>query len=206
MSAADNRRRNYRRTEDIYRKSVEDIRDYAIFMTDPDGLVTNWNRGAEHILGYTEGEIVGKDASRFFTAEDRAKGVPQKELTTAASEGRAEDERWHVRRDGSRFWASGVVTAVRDDEGKLVGFSKVMRDMTERNRLTEERDRFFTLSMDLLCIVHLDGRFQRVNPAFENVLGFSEEELLGTSLFDLVHPQERAQTEEGYEKLAMASL
>lgn len=104
MSAGDNRRRNYRRMEDIYRKSVEDIRDYAIFMTDPDGLVTNWNRGAQQILGYTEAEIVGKAASRFFTAEDRAKGVPQKELTTAASEGRAEDERWHVRRDGSRFW------------------------------------------------------------------------------------------------------
>jgi PAS domain S-box-containing protein len=203
MTAVDNRRRNYRRTEDIYRKSVEDIRDYAIFMTDPDGLVTNWNRGAEHILGYAEAEIVGKDASRFFTAEDRAKRVPQKELTTAASEGRAEDERWHMRRDGSRFWASGVVTAVRDDEGNLIGFSKVMRDMTERNRLTEERDRFFTLSMDLLCIVRLDGRFQRVNPAFENVMGFSEEELLGTSLFDLVHPQDRAQTEDGYEKLAM---
>src|SRR6185503_17221095 len=203
MSAEHDRRRNYRRTEDIYRKSVEDIRDYAIFMTDPDGLVTNWNRGAQPILGYTEAEIVGKDASRFFTAEDRAKGVPQKELTTAASEGRAEDERWHVRRDGSRFWASGVVTAVRDDEGKLVGFSKVMRDMTERNRLTEERDRFFTLSMDLLCIVHLDGRFQRVNPAFENVLGVSEEELLGKSRFDLVHPQERSKTEAGYEKLSL---
>jgi PAS domain S-box-containing protein len=203
MTAEDNRGRNYGRTEDIYRKSVEDIRDYAIFMTDPDGLITNWNRGAEHILGYTEAEIVGKDASRFFTAEDRAKSVPQKELTTAASEGRAEDERWHVRRDGSRFWASGVVTAVRDGEGNLIGFSKVMRDMTERNRLTEERDRFFTLSMDLLCIVRLDGRFQRVNPAFENLLGFSEEELLGTSLFDLVHPQDRAQTEAGYEKLAI---
>src|SRR5215210_7749413 len=188
VSKKDNRRRVYRRTDDIYRKSVEDIRDYAIFMTTPDGLVTNWNRGAQHILGYTEAEIVGKDASRFFTAEDRAKGVPQKELTTAATEGRAEDERWHLRRDGSRFWASVVVTAVRDDEVNLIGFSKVMRDMTERNRLTEERDRFFTLSMDLLCIVHLDGRFQRVNPAFEKVLGFSQEDLLAMSVFDLVHP------------------
>jgi PAS domain S-box-containing protein len=202
-SREDNRRRIYRRTDDIYRKSVEDIRDYAIFMTNPEGLVTNWNHGAQHILGYTEAEIVGKDASRFFTAEDRAKNVPQKELTTAAVEGRAEDERWHVRRDGSRFWASGIVTAVRDDTGTLIGFSKVMRDMTERNRLTEERDRFFTLSMDLLCIVHLDGRFQRVNPAFETVLGFSEDELLGMSLFDLIHPDDRAATEAGYEKLAI---
>ena len=158
-SIKDNRRRSFRRTEDIYRKSVEEIRDYAIFMTDPEGLVTNWNRGAQHILEYTEEEIVGKNFSRFFTAEDRAQLVPQKELTTATAKGRAEDERWHVRSDGSRFWASGVVTAVHDDSGNLIGFSKVMRDMTERNRLTEERDRFFTLSMDLLCIVVLMAGF-----------------------------------------------
>jgi PAS domain S-box-containing protein len=202
MTPESDRRKTYRRTDDIYRKSVEDIRDYAIFMTDPDGLVTNWNRGAQHILGYTEADIIGKPASKFFTAEDRATGVPQKELRTAAAQGRAEDERWHVRRDGSRFWASGVVTGVRDDGGTLIGFSKVMRDMTERNRLTEERDRFFTLSLDLLCIVHLDGRFQRVNPAFEKVLGFSEEELLAMSLFDLVHQEDRVQTQDGYDKLA----
>jgi PAS domain S-box-containing protein len=203
MTEEENRRNNYRRTEDIYCKSVEAIRDYAIFMTDPDGIVTNWNRGAQHILGYTEAEAVGKNASRFFTAEDRAKDVPQKELATAAVEGQAEDERWHLRHDGSRFWASGVVTAVHDDAGKLIGFSKVMRDMTERNRLTEERDRFFTLSLDLLCIVHLDGRFQRVNLAFQRLLGFAEEELLGQSLFDFVHPDDRARTQAGYEKLSI---
>ncbi len=199
----EDRRKTNRRTEDIYRKSIEDIRDYAIFMTDPDGRLTNWNRGAESILGYTESEIVGKNASRFFTAEDRAKDVPQKELSTAAKEGRAEDERWHVRRDGSRFWASGVVTAIRDDAGNLIGFSKVMRDMTERNRLTEERDRFFTLSMDMLCIVHLDGRFQRVNPAVEKVLGYSEDEMLTMSLFDLIHPEDLAATKAGYEQLSL---
>jgi len=203
MTAANERRKTYRRTEDIYRKSVETIRDYAIFMTDPNGQVTNWNRGAKHILGYTEAEIIGKHASKFFTAEDRAKEVPQKEMTTAVATGRAEDERWHVRSDGSRFWASGIMTAVRDDGGNLLGFSKVMRDMTERNRLTEERDRFFTLSMDLLCIVRLDGQFQRVNPAFEKLLGFSEEELLGTSLFDLIHPEDRARTKDGYQKLSL---
>jgi PAS domain S-box-containing protein len=203
MTAANDRRRMYRRNEDIYRKSVETIRDYAIFMTNPDGLVTNWNRGAEHILRYTETEILGKHASKFFTAEDRAKDVPQKEMNTAAATGRAEDERWHVRSDESRFWASGVMTAVRDEAGNLIGFSKVMRDMTERNRLTEERDRFFTLSMDLLCIVRLDGQFQRVNPAFETLLGFSEEELLATSLFELIHPDDRTKSKEGYEKLSL---
>ena len=201
MSSAAERRVAYRRTEDIYGKAIEDIRDYAIFMTDPDGVITNWNSGAQHILGYSEKEIVGKNATKFFTPEDRAKDVPQKELATAAAEGRAEDERWHLRRDGSRFWASGVVTPVRDQTGKLIGFSKVMRDMTERNKLTEERDRFFALSIDMLCIVQLDGRFQRVNPAFQKVLGFSEEELLTASVFDLLHPDDRASTLREYEKL-----
>src|SRR5215218_5720667 len=103
------RRTVYRRTEDIYGKAIEEIQDYAIFMMDPDGIVTNWNAGAQHILGYTEAEIIGKDASKFFTIEDRAKGVPAKELASAAMFGRAEDERWHVRQDGSRFWARGIV-------------------------------------------------------------------------------------------------
>jgi len=202
MGTATERRSSYRRTEDIYRKAIEDIRDYAIFMTNPEGLVTNWNIGAQQMLGYTEEEILGKDASKFFIPEDRAKNVPAKELATAAIEGRAEDERWHMRSDGSHFWASGIVTPVRDQDGKLIGFSKVMRDMTERNKLTEERDRFFALTMDMLSIVHLDGRFQRVNPAFQKVLGFSEDELLTRSLFELVHPDDRAKTMDGYVKLA----
>ena len=202
MGNATERRALYRRTEDIYRQAIEDIRDYAIFLMDPDGNVTNWNVGAQTILGYSEADILGKNASKFFTAEDRAKDVPRKELLTAATLGRAEDERWHVRSDGSRFWASGIVTPVRDNTGQLIGFSKVMRDMTERNRLTEERDRFFALSMDMLSIVQLDGRFQRVNPAFQKVLGFSEEELLAMSLFDLVHPDDRSKTVSEYEKLA----
>jgi len=202
MSTSTERRAVYRRTDDIYGKAIEDIRDYAIFMTDADGIVTNWNVGARHILGYTEEEIVGKDASKFFTPEDRAKDVPRKEMSTAATLGRAEDERWHMRRDGSRFWASGVVTPVRNGSGELIGFSKVMRDMTERNRLTEERDRFFALSMDMLSIVHLSGRFQRINPAFQEVLGFSEEELLDMSIFELVHPEDRAKTVSEYENLS----
>src|ERR1044072_3545974 len=122
MSNAFERRSVNRRTEDIYRKAIEDIRDYAIFTVDVDGLVTNWNVGAQHILGYTEAEVIGKDGSKFFTPEDRAKNIPAKELATAATLGRAEDERWHIRRDGSRFWASGVVTAVRDQTGKLIRF------------------------------------------------------------------------------------
>ena len=201
MSTSTERRATYRRTDDVYLKAIEDIRDYAIFMTDADGIVTHWNVGAQHILGFTEDEIVGHDAAKFFTVEDRARNVPEQELSTAATQGRAEDERWHVRKDGSRFWASGIVAPVRDPTGKLIGFSKVMRDMTERNKLTEERDRFFALTMDMLCVVQLDGRFQRVNPAFQNVLGFSEGELLSMSVFSLIHPEDLAPTLKEYEKL-----
>lgn len=202
MSVASERRLAYRRSEDFYRKAIENIRDYAIFMTDPEGRVTNWNRGAQKIFGYSEDEVIGIDAAKFFTTEDRAKDVPRMELTTAETKGRAEDERWHVRRDGSRFWASGIVTPVRGTSGDLIGFSKVMRDMTERNKLTEERDRFFALSMDMLTIVLLNGRFQRINPSFQQTLGFTEEELLAMSVFELVHPEDRDRTRKEYEKLA----
>src|SRR5215204_2622659 len=201
MAATDRRKIN-RRTEDMYRKSVEDVKDYAIFMTNTDGIVMNCNLGAEHILGYEEREILGKSSSRFFTAEDRSKDIPRKELAIAASDGRAEDERWHVRKDGSRFWASGVVTPVRDETNVLIGFVKVMRDMTERNRLAEERDRFFTLSMDMLCIVQLDGRLQRVNPAFEEALGYSAEELFAMPIFEWIHPEDREAAKAEYQKLA----
>jgi PAS domain S-box-containing protein len=202
MQHGDNRRRDYRRVEDLYRRSIGEVRDYAIFMTDPGNLVVSWNLGAERILGYGEAEITGQSASLFFTPEDRARGEDERELATAAAEGRAEDERWHVRRDGTRFWTSGVVTPVRDDGGTLLGFTKVMRDMTERRRLEEERDRFFKLSVDMLCVAGLDGYFRRVNPAFGHALGYTEEELLAAPVFDFVQPEDREATRADYEKLA----
>lgn len=190
------------RVDDLYRKAIEDdVKDYAIFLTDIEAIVINWNRGAERILGYREDEIVGKSAFILFTPEDRAANVPELEVETAIANGRAEDERWHLRRDNSRFYASGILTPVRDESGGLLGFIKVMQDMTERRRLEEERDRFFTLSMDLLCIVRLDGYFIRTNPTFEKVLGYSEEELRNQSVFDLIHPDDRQSTISEYEKL-----
>jgi PAS domain S-box-containing protein len=196
------RRRTYRRVEDLYRKSIEEVKDYAIFMTDAGNLVVRWNLGAERILGYAGAEITGQSASRFFTPEDLARGEDEKELAKAAAEGRAEDERWHVRRDGTRFWASGVVTPVRGEGGEIVGFTKVMRDMTERRRLEEERDRFFKLSMDLLCVAGLDGYLRRVNPAFVQALGYTAEELLARPVLDFIHPEDRDATRADYEKLA----
>lgn len=201
MTAEPERRNVDRRTDDIYRRAIEEIADFAIFMTDTSGSITNWNLGAQSILGYSEDEVLGQNIRKFFTPEDRARNIPQAEFETAIEKGRAEDERWHLRRNGSRFWASGIVTPVLDSTGNLIGFSKIMRDMTERNKLTEERDRFFALSMDMLCIVNLDGRFQRVNPAFQEALGFSEEELMALKIFELIHPDDLDATHRLYESL-----
>src|SRR5438552_178320 len=111
---------------------VEAVRDYAIFMLDPEGHVATWNRGAERIKGYKASDIIGSHFSRFYPEEDLRAGKPQWELKVAAKEGRFEDEGWRVRKDGSRFWANVIITAVHDETGKLIGFGKVTRDSTER--------------------------------------------------------------------------
>ena len=127
-----------RRLSDLrYRLLVEGVQDYAIFSLDPNGVVTSWNVGAERIKGYKPEEIIGKNFSTFYTPEDRANELPKKVLGTAASEGHFVGEGWRVRKDGTRFWSSVVVTALRDDEGHLYGFSKVTRDMTERKQLLD---------------------------------------------------------------------
>jgi PAS domain S-box-containing protein len=123
-----------RESEQSYRLLVESVDDYAIFMVDPSGRVADWNAGAERIFGYPEEEIVGREYNLLFAPEDRRQGVPEQVLWKAAEEGRAEDERWHWRKDSTRFWASGVVRAVRDEEGNLRGFAKVARDVTEHKK------------------------------------------------------------------------
>jgi PAS domain S-box-containing protein len=125
-------------SESRFRLLVEGVVDYAIFTLDPDGRVTNWNTGAERIKGYAASEIVGQHFSRFYTEEDRAAGVPQRALATAARTGKFEAEGWRVRKDGTRFWANVLIDAIRDDAGELIGFAKITRDMTER-RAVEER-------------------------------------------------------------------
>jgi PAS domain S-box-containing protein len=127
-------------SEQRFERLVEAAKDYAIFMTDAHGRVSTWNEGAQRLFGYGEAEILGEDASVLFTPEDRECGVPERELQKARTEGRAEDERWHMRNDGSRFWASGFVRPVVDAEDNLIGFSKVARDLTERKRAEEALD------------------------------------------------------------------
>jgi two-component system CheB/CheR fusion protein len=124
--------------EERLRLVVESVQDYAIFTTDPSGQIDSWNAGAEHMLGYTEAEAIGQSAAIIFTPEDRAGGALEQELRQAAAEGRAGDERWHIRKDGARFYASGVMAPLRDPQGSLRGFVKVMRDLT-RQKIAEEQ-------------------------------------------------------------------
>jgi PAS domain S-box-containing protein len=128
-----------RRSEERYRTVVEGVEDYAIFSMDVHHRVTNWNKAATAIMGYTHEEIVGRSSDIIFTAEDRAQNAAQKERQKADVVGRSEDERWHLRKDGTRFWASGVLTAIRDETGQVNGYFKVLRDHTERKRLEDEK-------------------------------------------------------------------
>ena len=121
-----------RRSEERFRLLVQGVSDYAIYMLDPLGRVTNWNPGAERFKGYTEQEIVGEHFSRFYTEEDRQSGLPARALETAAREGRFLHEGWRVRKDGTPFWADVVIDAIRDADGNLIGFAKITRDVTER--------------------------------------------------------------------------
>lgn len=126
-----------RRRDELLRLFVESVTDYAIFMLDPDGRIVSWNQGAARIKGYTADEVIGKHFSIFYPKEAIERGWPDRELVIAAQTGRAEDEGWRLRKDGTRFWANVVITAVRDDAGGLAGFAKVTRDLTERHTLEQ---------------------------------------------------------------------
>src|SRR5919108_186254 len=121
-----------RQSEERFRLLVDAVQDYAIFLLDPEGVVVSWNSGAERIKGYRREEIIGKHFSHFFTEEERAAGKPWEELATARRTGRAQIEGWRVKKNGQRFWARIVLTAVHDDEDHLRGYAKVTQDLTER--------------------------------------------------------------------------
>jgi PAS domain S-box-containing protein len=125
--------------EDGWRLLVEQVKDYAIFMMDTAGRNASWNEGVARVLGFGEAEFLGRSLREIFTPEDRAAGIPEQELATAAREGSANDDRWMMRKGGTRFWATGITTALRGDDGELLGFTKVLRDHTEEKRLDEER-------------------------------------------------------------------
>ena len=127
-----------RASEERFRLLVQGVADYAIFMLDPNGFVTNWNAGAARIKGYTAEEIIGRHFSQFYTEEDRQDGLPERVLETARRTGKYEAEGWRVRKDGTRFWANVVIDAIHDGTGRLIGFAKITRDLTERKAAEEQ--------------------------------------------------------------------
>ena len=138
MAAPDlSRTDNYNESNDIYRLLVDSIKDYAIFVLSPEGIVLTWNQGARALKGYSREEIVGQHFSKFYLPEAIESGWPKRELAMAEKEGRFADEGWRVRKDGSMFWASVIITALRDSAGQLSGFAKVTRDMTEQRDLAQ---------------------------------------------------------------------
>lgn len=178
---------------------VRAITDYAIYMLDLDGNVVSWNAGAERLKGYAETEIIGQNFSHFFTPEARTAGKPESALKTAAETGRWEDEGWRVRKDGSWFWASAVLNAIRNEDGTLVGFAKITRDMTARREAQlalAESERQFRLLVGsvidyALFTLDLDGVIQSWNPGAERVKGYSAEEAIGQHFSMLYTPEAR---------------
>jgi len=130
-----------RESEQRFRLLVQSVTDYAIYMLSPEGTVSNWNLGAERIKGYTHDEIVGHHFSMFYTDDDRLRGLPARALTTAGDVGRYEAEGWRMRKDGTRFWANVVIHAMRDEGGRLLGYAKVTRDLTEKKEAAEALDK-----------------------------------------------------------------
>src|SRR5437660_1055930 len=143
-------------SESIFRHLVESIRDYAIFILDPEGNIATWNLGAERIKGYTPKEIIGRHFSVFYLPKDVETGKPRWELEVATRDGRFEDEGWRVRKDGSRFWASVVITRLNDNAGNLIGFGKVTRDITARHA-AEQRHRLLIEGVTDYAIFSLDA-------------------------------------------------
>jgi PAS domain S-box-containing protein len=184
-------------SEDIFRVLVETIKDYAIIVLDPLGHIVSWNAGAERIKGYTADEIIGKHFSVFYPPETAASGWPEHELKVAAAEGRFEDEGWRVRKDGSQFWASVIITALRERDGSLRGFAKITRDLSIRRRAeetlreTEERYRLLVEGVKDYAIFLLDptGHVVTWNAGAERIIGYKAAEIIGQP-FSKFYPEE----------------
>ena len=166
---------------------IQSIVDYAIYMLDCDGFVTSWNSGAERIKGFSAEEIVGKHFSSFYTEEDRTAGMPEKVLETARQQGKYQGEGWRVRKDGSRFWASVVVDRINDENGELIGFAKITRDMTEARNAqqalldAERRFRILVQGVTDYAIFMLDpeGRVANWNAGAQRIKGYTPDEIVG---------------------------
>ena len=185
-------------SDDPFRLLIQSILDYAIYMLDPNGFVTSWNSGAERIKGFSADEIVGQHFSTFYTPEDREAGAPAKVLETARAKGKFEGEGWRVRKDGSRFWASVVVDAIKNEDGEVIGFAKITRDMTEQREANqalleaERRFRILVQGVTDYAIYMLDpeGRVTNWNSGAEHIKGYSPDEIIGEHFSRFYTPED----------------
>ena len=163
-------------TEESFRLMVESVTDYAIVMLDPEGCVVSWNAGAQRIIGYTAEEIVDKHLSRFYLDADVESGKPQRDLDVATAEGRCQDEGWRTRKDGSRFWANVVTTAIRDQAGTLRGFAKLTRDLTERRQVEADltNAKAAAETANLAKSDFLSGMSHELRTPLNAILGFGQ--------------------------------
>ncbi|MES1208797.1 MAG: PAS domain S-box protein [Pseudomonadota bacterium] len=198
-----------RESDDRFRVLVDSIRDYAIFMLDPTGRIETWNTGAELVKGYKRAEILGKHIDVFFTQEDRERGVPAILLAETEREGRVQHEGWRIRKDGTRFWAEVVITALRSDDGQLIGYAKVTRDLTERRRLEDERlrrarsDERFRVIVDsvkdyAIFMLSPTGHIETWNRGAELIKGYHASEIIGKRIDVFYPPADRERGKPDY--------
>jgi PAS domain S-box-containing protein len=194
-------RQNSASDESRYRLLVDAITDYAIFMLDADGLVASWNPGAQRFKGYTPHEIIGQHFSRFYTDEDRASGLPARALHEASANGRFENEGWRVRKDGTQFWAHVVIDPIRAENGEILGFAKITRDLTERRaaevalRESEQQFRLLVHGVTDYAIFMLDrtGRVTNWNAGAQRIKGYLPSEIIGEHFSRFYTEKDRAQ-------------
>ena len=182
----------FMQNDELYRLFVDSIKDYAILMLDPTGHVLTWNPGAELLKGYHADEIIGKHFSIFYPREDVEHGKPEMELRVATNENRFEDEGWRVRKDGSRFWASVIITALRDETQRLVGFGKITRDLTGRWQAEEtlrSQVQLLDLASDSVMIRDLDDRIVYWNKGSERLYGWKKEHVLGQVVYTFLQTE-----------------
>lgn len=196
--------------EERYSQMIDEIQDYAIILLSPEGIIQNWNTGAYKIKGYTADEIVGQSLQTFYTPEDRARQLPQSLLDEARLNGRALHEGWRVRKDGSHFWGSIVITALHDKNGHVTGFMKITRDLTERKE-AEDRQLRYTQHLEeqrraeeqyhkmideiqdyAILLLDKEGNIQNWNTGAEKIKGYTAEEIIGKNFSIFYTPEDRA--------------
>lgn len=179
VSVQKEQKRELRRDKERFKLLVQEVKEYAIFVLGPEGRIRSWNEGAERIKGYQEAEILGEPLSTFYTAEDREAGVPEENLTRAKREGSVQEEGWRVRKDGSRFWANVTITALRDENGDLRGFSKVTQDLTDRKKQERRYEAIFNQTYQFIGLMEPDGTLIEANETALEFGGIDREDVIG---------------------------